>query len=80
MEGRCKDCDFWTAVKGTDLFFDNCPEYKHRGACSCKSFVYAVGLQRELPKDWFVYGDFAGKKAYFEPCSHFGCIHFKARP
>ena len=80
MEGRCKDCVFWTALNKK---WSSYQEYEYettQGDCSCEKFVYNKEEPVEKANDEFLYVDDCNNGAWFNPCSHFGCIHFKARP
>ena len=80
MNGYCKDCDFWKPLEFKLIYFPSRAIPTTQGNCSCEKFVYD---REELPEeacDLLLYRDDDNYAASFTTCSHFGCIHFKARP
>ena len=80
MEGRCKDCYFWTALLTKWFSGYEAGRPTIQGKCSCEKFVYDKSELPEAAYDLFLYRDDDNYAASFTTCSHFGCIHFQARP
>ena len=79
MKGFCKDCGFWEQKKPSEWQYGLLQNVTHTGECSCEKFIAAAEDRVSCETDEFLMFDDMGYRVSFYPCSHFGCIHFKAR-
>ena len=80
MRRLCGNCVDWTALVEKAYSDQHIKLPTTQGNCACEKFVYDGDEKPEVACDLLLYRDDDNYGAFFTTCSHFGCIHFKARP